>query len=161
MMGALPNWHPALVHFPIALFVVAVLADVALLVRFRTVAFDRAVVALYAAASAGAGAAAISGKLALDALGPELAEAARLLGEEHGDWAFFTVVLFFGTLGLRLEARFRDKGYSAPRWGRSRGLALLLALSALGVLVGTAAKGGELVYRYGVGVARTPMEGEE
>lgn len=159
-MGALPNWHPALVHFPIALFVVAVLADVALLVRFRTVAFDRAVVALYGVSALTAGAAAVSGKLALDAVGPELSETALKLGEEHGDWAFFTVVLLFGTLGLRLETRFRDKGYSSPRWSRSRALALVLALSALGVLIGTAAKGGELVYRHGVGVARTSAEGE-
>ena len=71
-MAWLPNWHPFLVHFPIALYTTAFVCDVSLLVRFRRGWLDRACVLLYVGAALGSVAAALSGKLAANAMADSL-----------------------------------------------------------------------------------------
>ncbi len=156
MFWSLPNVHPFLVHFPVALFTTALLADLALLARFRSASLDRAALFGFGASAIASLASAWSGKLAADALGPSLDEAAAAAVAVHGDWAFATVVLFFVVALLRLEATWRDRENSSPRPNRARLLALPLAMVAEGCLLATAGRGGELVYRHGVGVVPGP-----
>jgi hypothetical protein len=89
-------------------------------------------------------------------LAPSLDEATAAAVASHGDWAFATVVLFFAVAIVRLEALWRDRESPTPRLNRARLLALPLALLAEGCLLATAGRGGELVYRHGVGVVSGP-----
>lgn len=151
-MASLPNWHPFLVHFPIALYTTAFLCDVSLLVRFRSRWLDRACVLLYVGAALGSGAAALSGKLAAnamaDSLEPDVNDAVAL----HGEWAFFSVVLLFLVAAMRFDATWRDRRGAQPTANRMRLATIAVSAIALGVLVTTAGRGGELVFRYRVAV---------
>jgi len=148
----LPNWHPFLVHFPIALYTTAFVCDLSLLVRFRRGWLDRACVLLYVGAALGSGAAALSGKLAAnamaDSLEPDVNDAVAL----HGEWAFFSVVLLFLVAAMRFDATWRDRGSAHPTFNRMRLAAIAVSVIALGAVVLTAARGGELVFRYRVAV---------
>lgn len=157
-MPWLPSIHPFLVHYPIALFSLALLCDVALVARFRLSWLDRTAILCYAAAAFTAFAAALSGKVSADRLLRTVAEEAAVLAGSHGDWAFLTVVLLVAVLVARIEALLRDRGREAPRPHRVRLAALVLALLAGWSLFMTASRGGELVYRYGVGVGWAPID---
>jgi uncharacterized membrane protein len=148
----LPNWHPFLVHFPVALFSSAVLCDVALIVRYRYSWLDRATLMLYCGATLSSIATAVSGKLAANRLLPEAGpEAVELIGR-HGDWAFLTVVIFFVATLARFDSWWRDRANERPRAHRFRLAALVLALIGEVALLVTASRGGAAVYRHGVGV---------
>lgn len=151
-MLALPNWHPFFVHFPVALFTMAVLCDIALIVRYRYSWLDRATVMLYCGATLSSFATALSGKLAADRLLPQASEEAVELIGRHGDWAFLTVVLFFVVTVVRFDSLWRDRGSEYPRVQRFRLVGLLLALVGEAALLTTASRGGAAVYRHGVGV---------
>lgn len=99
---SLPNPHPWLVHFPIALCAAALGFDLACLIWRREIWLDRAAVALYFVGTVSAGAAAVTGKLAAVSFESLPAETETLVGE-HGEWAFFTVVLFLVLSLLRAE----------------------------------------------------------
>jgi uncharacterized membrane protein len=156
MFSSLPNVHPFLVHFPVALFTAALAADLSLVARFRKPWLDRAAVFAFAASALSSLAAAVSGKLAADALTPALDEATAARVAGHGDWAFATVVLFFLVAVVRIEALWRDRESASPRLNRARLLALPIAAAAQCCLLATAGRGGELVYRHGVGVVSGP-----
>ncbi|GMR24553.1 MAG: hypothetical protein BMS9Abin37_3112 [Acidobacteriota bacterium] len=151
-MASLPNWHPFLVHFPIALYSTAFVCDVSLLVRFRCGWLDRACVLLYVGAALASGAAALSGKLAAnavaDSLDPDVNDAVAL----HGDWAFFSVVLLFLVAAMRFDATWRDRREAHATFNRMRLATILVSMIALGAVVNTAGRGGELVFRYRVAV---------
>lgn len=151
-MASLPNWHPFLVHFPVALYTTAFLCDVALLVRFRRGWLDRTCVLLYVGAALGSGAAALSGKLAANAMAeslePDVNDAVTL----HGEWAFFSVVLLLLVAAMRFDATWRDRDGVQPTFNRMRLAAIAVSLVALGAVVSTAGRGGELVFRYRVAV---------
>jgi uncharacterized membrane protein len=156
MFPSLPNVHPFLVHFPIALFTAAVVADCLLVGGIRSAWLDRAAVSVYFASAVTSLATAWSGKLAADALTPALEVPVAAAVASHGDFAFATVLLFFGVGLVRLEALWRDRESLRPRLNRARLIALPLALAAEACLLATAARGGELVYRHGVGVFSGP-----
>ena len=154
MFSSLPNLHPFLVHFPIALFSTALVCDVALLVRFRRSWLDRTAVLLYVTAALSSGAAAVSGKLAERSMAEHLEKSVVELVGSHGDWAFFSVVLFFAMAFFRFDAIWRDRAEPEPRASRSRLAVLALALVAEWAVLQTASRGGELVYRHAVGIER-------
>jgi len=156
MFSSLPNVHPFLVHFPVALFPMALLLDLSLVAGFRHLWVDRAALLGLGASALSSLASAVSGKVAADALTPTLNEGAVAAVGSHGDWAFATVVLFFVVALLRVEASWRDRKSSSPRLNRARLLALPLALVAEYCLLATAGRGGDLVYRHGVGVVSGP-----
>ncbi len=151
-MASLPNWHPFVVHCPIALYTTAFVCDVSLLVRFRRGWLDRASVLLYVGAALTSGAAALSGKRAADAMAESLTPVVNEAVAVHGEWAFFSVVLLFLVAAMRFDATWRDRGSPRPTFNRMRLAAIAVSVIALGAVVLTAARGGELVFRYRVAV---------
>ena len=84
---SLPNLHPALVHFPIAILPVALLMDLmAVLLRGQREWLDRAASLLYVASAVGAIAAFWTGRFAADGL-PPLDLHVQLAVNEHSDSA--------------------------------------------------------------------------
>ena len=155
MVSALPNIHPFVVHFPIALFTTAFFCDVVLLLGWRRLWFDRSAALLYIVAALLSVAAALSGKFAADELDTSVPGIDEFVLEAvalHGDWAFLAVVLLFVVAGMRFEAMWRDRFETVATLHRARLLALAVSVVAQGVIVHTAGRGGELVYRYGVAV---------
>ncbi len=113
---------------------------------------DRAAVLIYGLAALGSGAAAVSGKLAENAMIERLDPAVSELVAVHGDWAFGSVLGLFLTAFLRFDLAWRDRAEFFPRPNARRYGALAIALITAGVLIQTAGRGGALVYRHGVGV---------
>lgn len=143
--------HPYVVHFPIALFVTAVLLDIACLIRRRATWLDRAAVTLHALSVLGAGLAIWTGKLAAGEVGTVPSNVEALIGE-HSDRAFFTLIGFIGVLLLRFESFWRDRAEPEISFQQIRLVALVVEIGVVWLLVETARRGGMLVYQYGVGV---------
>jgi len=139
-----PNIHPLLVHFPIALFLVAMLADGALLM-FQKEWLRNTAVSLFVLSALAAGITYLSGKQAVDSL--MIPFEAELTASSHADWAFYTLLYF------TLFAAVRGFLFGKKRDTRKIVLvgALLLSLVGAVLLAYTADKGGKLVYKYGVG----------
>jgi uncharacterized membrane protein len=148
---SLPNLHPAVVHFPIALLPAALLFDLVCLLRPTWTWLDRGAAALYALAAAGAGAAYWAGNEAAETLGT-LAPAARAILEEHEDLALWSLIALSALAVLRLALAWRE--HDRPRVGAGplRWILLLGGVGALALLATTADHGGSLVYRHGVAV---------
>ncbi len=146
-VNLLPGWHPMIVHFPLALVITAAAALLlARLMRTEPLAATLATVgtwnlclgAIAALFALGTGLAAV--------LDLHLAVAARQAVATHVKWAIFT------TLALLLLAVWRAAGNaqrSRPSW-----LFVLLLLAATAALIETGYRGGQNVYRYGIGVER-------
>ncbi len=151
-LTSLPNFHPALVHFPIALVPVALALEVVLRLTGGRPDLDRVAAGLWAAG-------AVSGWIALEAgekaeemmlgLSP-VAEAAL---EEHSDlghWAFWLVALI---AALRLALTWRERRQPRITFGPLRWGLLVAAVLALGLMAVAADHGGALVYQHAVGVS--------
>jgi len=150
---ALPNLHPALVHFPIALFPLAIAFDLVVAIG-RRVTLDRVTAVLYALSALSAGAAVWAGEQAADALSG-LPEDLRSWVHDHGEWAEW---FLWATIAVAV-ARIALARWQARRGGTERlGLPALRAVviaAALGtcvLLFGATDRGGALVYRSGVAV---------
>ena len=139
-------WHPAVVHFPIALLAVAVLVDmVALFMRrpsWHPVAWR-----LLVGGTLSALIAVVTGDAAAADYRQE-GETAALV-QHHEDMATLCLLLF----GVASLGRLPIALGRPPRW-----LAYWIALSVVGVglLVYTSNLGGELVYVHGIGVSPRP-----
>jgi uncharacterized membrane protein len=144
-----PNVHPMIVHFPIALLLAAIGADVLALVVRRWDWLQPATVALYVAGGASAVATYFTGTWAANTV--SVPAAAEPVLTEHANLGWWTM-WFFGVyvlvrLGLSLWT---------PSQHRT-GIQSLLLVAALGggyLLVETGDHGAEMVFRYGVGVQR-------
>ena len=142
---ALPSmpWHPFVVHFPIALLLLAVAIDVVALLARRHAWHDTAWRLLV-----GGTLAALLAVLTGDATaaGHRDAAAAGLI-QQHEDLATICLLLFvvscFGRLPVAL-GREEARRY-VPYW-------VTLSLVGAGLLVYTGHLGGELVFQHGVGV---------
>ena len=150
-MKSLPNPHPVLVHFPIALLVTALLFDVACLALRRSVWLDRAAVSLYGLGVLGAGSSRLGGE-ACRRPGGAGPFGGRATDREPRDWAFATIVAFIGIAMLRFEVAWRDRQQPILSRSRLRFIALALAVSGQWLLFETADRGARLVYRHGVAV---------
>jgi uncharacterized membrane protein len=151
-MTALPNLHPALVHFPIALSVAALLFDAVLWIRWYSAPVDRTAAALWILAAAAAGAAYAAGRVAADGLGALSPEAEATLAS-HADVAFVTASALDVLALLRAWLAWRCATRARARRGVLRILALLGALIVQGLVAYTADLGGALVFRHGVAVS--------
>ena len=154
---ALPNLHPALVHFPIALAAVALLSDAIVLVRQRWVSLDASGAFLWALAAAGAGAAYLAGEQAAEEAGLLKGAAEVALGR-HADAALATLIALSLLALFRVSLAWRDRGKD---WVGSRALrafALAGAFALQGLVAYTADLGGALVYKHGLAVSRPGAE---
>jgi len=144
-MIAIAEWHPIAVHFPLAL----VTTGAAALSAARVWERRRATLATVGTwnlclGALGALSALATGLAALASV--EIGAAARAAVGLHVKWAVFTAV------GVVLAAVWRGAGAFADARPSRWFLGVLWALVA--ALVMTGYRGGQNVYRYGVGVTR-------
>jgi uncharacterized membrane protein len=154
---ALPNLHPALVHFPIALAPVALLSDAIVFVRRRWVSLDVNGAFLWALAAAGGGAAYLAGKQAAEEAGL-LEGAAELALGQHADAALATLIALSLLALIRLALAWRDRGKDRVGSRALRAFALAGAFALQGLVAYTADLGGALVYKHGLAVSRPGAE---
>jgi uncharacterized membrane protein len=152
----LPSFHPAVVHFPLALLSCAALLDVLCLFVRSYMWMDRAATASYLGGTIGAGLAYLSGLHAAGSLAsiPEKAAATLTV---HKTFALYTIAAFAGVTILRFLVTRLSLHDNRIHLGFFRLLALPAALAAVVLLAITADHGGGLVYQHGVGV-EAPLE---
>ena len=142
-----PNLHPLIIHFPIAWWVAAVVADLVGLARPRAAWADTVASFLYPAGALSAVVAYLTGRqAAATVLIPGMAHP---IVQQHWNWALATTITFAIVALVRLWTRFRW-----PRPQRAIRAALVgAALVALVCLFQTGTRGARLVYERGVGVS--------
>ena len=139
-----PNIHPMIIHFPIALWYMAVLFELSFL--FLTTSWLRnTTTGLYILGAAGSLASYLSGKQAIDIVSVPMQ--AELIAGNHADWAYYTVIYFMAYSAFRLFLFWK-------RWDKIKAVAILmflLGLTGIGLITKTSELGARLVYEYGVG----------
>lgn len=143
-----PNVHPMLVHFPIAIFITAIVTDLSHLL-WKKEWLRKTVTSLFVFAALAALATYFSGKQAIDIVSVPMR--AELTASNHADWGLYTLLYF--SLFAVTRAFLFWKGLD-----RKTGVAILLFCGGLAgaALIGkTADLGGKLVYKYGVGIQKT------
>lgn len=149
MIEIVPNWHPIFVHFSVALLITATLLHLAShVVKNEELSKKCALVGRW--------------NLWLGASFTVLTVAAGLYAyytvthdtpshsamTEHRNWALVTFSLFAGIVSWEYVLQRRGQGKS---WAFT-----ILLITGAGLLLSTAWHGGELVYRYGLGVMSMP-----
>ncbi|HEY0665781.1 MAG TPA: DUF2231 domain-containing protein [Gallionella sp.] len=154
MIEIIPNWHPIFVHFTVALLLVA--AALHLLSRFvigGELGRQLPVVARWNL-RIGTGLTAFTiaaGWYAYYTVAHD--EPSHAAMTVHRNWAMLTFTFFLGIAGWEYYLSRRNLRIGWP-------FTALLAAGAILLLI-TAWHGGELVYRYGVGVMSLPQTGAE
>lgn len=149
MIEIIPNWHPIFVHFTVALLSIAVLLSV--LVRFMPASKLREQWQLVAQWNLWLGAGitvftVVAGVLAYNSVVHDTPSHEAMT--DHRNWALVTAALF---IGLAIWSWLR------VRANKTQGTLLLVGLLLGGVLLAsTAWRGGEAVYRFGLGVMSLP-----
>lgn len=156
MIEIIPNWHPVFVHFTVALLSVAVVLHLLALARWPLAPLLRMEAQVVARWSLWLGAGlslvtALTGWLAYNSV--EHDDLSHIAMTDHRNWALVTLALFVvlavWSLWHWLTRRAPNRGLSAVTF------ATLLAVGGV-LLASTAWRGGELVYRYGLGVMSLP-----
>jgi len=150
----IPNIHPFIVHFPIALLVVAVLFDLARLWFREQSWLQNAVIALYSTGTIGLVAAFWSGRQAVETV--SVTGSAVPVVTSHEDWALYTLIFFglFTTVRLWTWWKVLEKGWVLP-------VLILPALIGTGMLWHTGELGAKLVYKHGVAVGEIDRLGQQ
>src|SRR4026207_1671964 len=148
-MALLPTWapnlHPLVIHFPIAIIIVAAFADLVDTLFGRPAWRASAAAPRFVLGSAAAIAACLTGQQALDTvLMPGMAHP---IAQAHRTWAIATTIFWSVLTLIRVSMAFR-----APLARRYRVALLIAALAGVAGLQQTAERGGRLVYEQGVGV---------
>lgn len=149
MIEIVPNWHPLFVHFTVALLSIAALLKLAAwFVSSETLRTQWQIVARWNL-WLGAGFTVLTvatGWLAYNSVTHDTPSHAAMT--DHRNWAMVTAPLF---VLIAVWSMFR------ARAGKESSALLLVALLvATGLLGSTAWRGGEIVYRYGLGVMSLP-----
>ena len=149
-LTALPNVHPALVHFPIVFAGTGLLVDLVCLATRKWEWLRSSAAMLYVLAAVGSVATYFSGRQAAGTVGALTAQAEAVLAD-HADLALLTMLVLILAATLRLTGAILHR-----RERLSAKLALaaaIVAMMAANVLVAvTADHGGALVYGHGVAV---------
>lgn len=145
---ALPNLHPAIVHFPVAFLPLALAFEFAGLVKPRVEWLRTVATTLYVASAGAAGAAVWAGRRAADGLVGVPATVQPHIGE-HSDWGHYALYSVIAVAAVALVVSFR-RALDGRRGVRA--LVLALGLGAMAVLTVAADHGGALVYRHALGV---------
>ncbi len=142
----IPNIHPFIVHFPIALIVVAVVFDIIRAFLKEHDWLHNTVLSLYAAGTVGLLAAFFSGLHAVDTV--SITGDAVPVVTAHEDWALYTLIYFSAFTLLRVWTWWQNMEAKQPvRIGL-----ILLAFAGTGMLWYTGEQGAKLVYKHGVAV---------
>jgi uncharacterized membrane protein len=152
MMQLLPGWHPIVVHFPLALIVTATLMlTLARVARGARLAATLATVGTWNLCLGAVAVFFALGTGLAAAMGLNVGIAAHQAISSHVKSAVVTTLL------VLLVAVWRGSGTepdSRPSW-----LFLVILWAATGALVVTGYRGGQNVYRYGIGVATSVEAG--
>lgn len=151
----IPNWHPILVHFTVALLSVSVALFLAeSFVRKRPWHIQLVTVArwnLWLGALA-AIATVIAGFDAFNSI-PHSSEHQHLAMLDHRKWALSTAALFIVLAAWSLSVSLRGKA----DFSKAKNLVFVSLMTVAGMMLATTGyKGAELVYRHGLGVI--PMQ---
>jgi len=149
MFEIIPNWHPILVHFTVSTLS---LASIFYLVSYITRSHpQQASIRMFAEWNLWLGSCfiiltAITGWLAYNSVAHDTPSHEAMT--DHRNWALATVTIFLAIAGWL---------YARRRSVSTIGTGLMaLILIAFVLLVSTAWRGGEAVYRYGLGVMSLP-----
>lgn len=160
MIEIIPNWHPVFVHFTVGLLLTSVaLFLAAALVRKEKLRGKILAVAswnLWLGTLVTVGTL-LAGFYAFNTV-PHQFEAQHLAMLDHRKWALGAAALFVVLALWSLISTLRGKG-AITGWTNALFLALLLAAGAS--LAATGYKGGELVFRHGLGVMPQPVAQKE
>ena len=148
----LANPHPAVIHFPIALLLAALLFDAGCVVFRRFLWLDRSATALTTLGTIALGAAYLSGERAAEAAAPVIGIAQGVLAD-HEDLALLSLGAWSAALALRLFVTWIGRHDLEVQLGIFRLAALVLSFAAATMLVLTAYHGGQLVFDHGIGVS--------
>jgi uncharacterized membrane protein len=141
-----PNLHPLVLHFPIALLFVAAALDAGGLVSGDRGSWRKSANWLYAVGAVAAVGTWYTGTLAADSV--FLPTEANALLTEHADLGLWTAWFFGGYGVIRTGLSFTKLAAGLfPRIGL-----MVIGIGGLVLMSITATHGAELVYRYGVGV---------
>jgi len=154
MPEIIPNWHPLLVHFTIALFSISIVLFIASAVFSDTELGDNCLTAakfnlwIGALISILTG---LAGWYAFNTVDHDTPSHAAMT--DHRNWALVTLSVFFT---IALWSVFSKKMREKPSI-----IFLVVCIVGGGLLMTTGFKGAETVYRYGLGVMSLPkVEGE-
>lgn len=144
----IPNIHPLIIHFPIALLVVAVLFDAARLVFKNESWLEKCVLALYSTGSVGLIAAFVSGRQAVETV-TVFGDAIPVV-TSHEDWALYTMIYFLIFTAIRWITFMKkiESAFLLP-------LFVVIGLGGSFMLWQTGELGSKLVYKHGVAVSET------
>ncbi|MFA6901769.1 MAG: DUF2231 domain-containing protein [Gallionellaceae bacterium] len=154
MVQIIPNWHPVFVHFTVALLSLAVVFELVVAVMREGNLKQQWQILARWNLWLGSGfslATALAGWYAYNTVAHDAPSHAAMT--EHLYWALTTLAVF---VFLSLWSVWRV--YKQQKTGI---LFLLLLLAGGGLLLSTAWHGGELVYRYGLGVMSLPLAADE
>lgn len=152
MLEIVPNWHPIFVHFTVALLTLAVILSTvtpfirtALKEQWHTVALWALWFGVGFTILTG-----LTGLYAYNTVAHDTPSHAAMT--DHRNWAIATITLFL-ILAMWSVLRVRRKKVLGPVF-------VIGMVFAGGILASTAWRGGEIVYRYGLGVMSLPHAGD-
>ena len=144
--------HPAVVHFPIALLLIAAGFDAACLVFRRYLWLDRTATALLTLGGIALGAAYLTGGRAAEAATPITGVAQGVLAD-HADLALLTLWATGAAVILRLFVTWLGRDDLEVNLGIFRLASLVVVFGAAAMVILTAYHGGQLDYDHGIGVS--------
>ena len=144
-----PNIHPMILHFPIALLIIAIFVDVWSVILKKQVWIRYSAIMLYTFGTLAALFAYLSGHEAAESV--YLPPLANSVLYHHSNLALMTVLYFVIFALIRLSSIWK----AGKRYVLISIILLIFTLPGLYLIIETGEHGAELVYKYGVGIQKT------